>query len=50
VGKLRLPFVRDIMSPAMMEWRDRLKGAVDPEGIFAAQTPLEAPAAVAGVR
>jgi alkyldihydroxyacetonephosphate synthase len=40
VGKLRLPFVADIMSPASMEWRDRLKAALDPDGIFAAQTPL----------
>jgi alkyldihydroxyacetonephosphate synthase len=39
VGKLRLPFVQDIMSPAMMEWRERLKAALDPDGVFAAQTP-----------
>jgi len=41
VGKLRLPFVRDIMSPAMMEWRNRMKATLDPDGIFAAQSPLE---------
>jgi len=40
VGKLRLPFVADIMSPAMMEWRDQMKSALDPQGIFAAQSPL----------
>lgn len=42
VGKLRLPFVQDIMSPAMVEWRERLKAALDPEGVFAAQAPLDA--------
>jgi alkyldihydroxyacetonephosphate synthase len=47
VGKLRLPFVADIMSPASMEWRDRLKAALDPDGVFAAQTPLPAHAAAA---
>jgi len=41
VGKLRLPFVSDIMSPAMVVWRDRMKSALDPEGIFAAQLPLD---------
>ncbi|MEX1184720.1 MAG: FAD-binding oxidoreductase [Gemmatimonadota bacterium] len=41
VGKLRLPFVRDIMSPAMIAWRDRMKAALDPDGIFAAQSPLD---------
>ncbi len=41
VGKLRLPFVADIMSPAMREWRDQMKCALDPRGIFAAQLPLE---------
>jgi alkyldihydroxyacetonephosphate synthase len=40
VGKLRLPFVRDIMSPAMIEWRERMKAALDPEGVFAEQAPL----------
>jgi alkyldihydroxyacetonephosphate synthase len=40
VGKLRLPFVKDIMSPAMIVWRDRMKAALDPQGIFAAQVPL----------
>ena len=40
VGKLRLPFVKDIMSPAMVDWRDRMKAALDPQGIFAAQLPL----------
>jgi alkyldihydroxyacetonephosphate synthase len=39
VGKLRLPFVPDIMSPASMEWRARLKAALDPDGVFAAQAP-----------
>jgi hypothetical protein len=37
VGKLRLPFVPEIMSPAMIEWRERLKAALDPDGVFAAQ-------------
>jgi alkyldihydroxyacetonephosphate synthase len=40
VGKLRLPFVPDIMSPAGIEWRARLKAALDPDGVFAAQAPL----------
>jgi len=40
VGKLRLPFVKDIMSPAMVDWRNRMKKALDPQGIFAAQLPL----------
>jgi alkyldihydroxyacetonephosphate synthase len=40
VGKLRLPFVPDIMSPASIEWRARLKSALDPDGVFAAQAPL----------
>jgi alkyldihydroxyacetonephosphate synthase len=40
VGKLRLPFVKDIMSTAMVDWRDRMKAALDPQGIFAAQLPL----------
>jgi alkyldihydroxyacetonephosphate synthase len=40
VGKLRLPFVADIMSPAMIEWRERMKAALDPEGTFASQRPL----------
>lgn len=42
VGKLRLPFVQDIMSPTMVEWRERLKAALDPDGVFAAQSPLDA--------
>jgi alkyldihydroxyacetonephosphate synthase len=41
VGKLRLPFVNDIMSPAMVLWRQRMKSALDPQGIFAAQLPLD---------
>lgn len=41
VGKLRLAFVSDIMSPAMVCWRERMKVALDPQGIFAAQLPLE---------
>ena len=40
VGKLRLPFVPDIMSPASIEWRARLKAALDPDDVFAAQAPL----------
>jgi alkyldihydroxyacetonephosphate synthase len=40
VGKLRLPFVPDIMSPASIEWRVRLKAALDPDGVFATQAPL----------
>jgi alkyldihydroxyacetonephosphate synthase len=43
VGKLRLPFVKDIMSPAMIVWRDRMKEALDPKGIFAAQLSLTDP-------
>lgn len=41
VGKLRLPFVSDIMSPAMITWRDQMKSALDPDCIFAAQLPLD---------
>ncbi|HEX6574138.1 MAG TPA: FAD-binding oxidoreductase [Gemmatimonadaceae bacterium] len=41
VGKLRLPFVDDIMSPAMQTWREQMKAALDPQGLFAAQLPLE---------
>jgi alkyldihydroxyacetonephosphate synthase len=41
VGKLRLPFVRDVMSPAMITWRDQMKAALDPDDIFAAQLPLD---------
>jgi alkyldihydroxyacetonephosphate synthase len=41
VGKLRLPFVRDIMSPAMQSWREQMKFALDPQGVFAAQLPLD---------
>ena len=41
VGKLRLPFVNDIMSPAMQAWREQMKFALDPQGVFAAQLPLE---------
>ena len=40
VGKLRLPFVKDIMSPAMVSWRNSMKEALDPQGIFAAQLPM----------
>jgi alkyldihydroxyacetonephosphate synthase len=40
VGKLRLPFVKNIMSPAMVSWRESMKEALDPQGIFAAQLPL----------
>jgi len=43
VGKLRLPFVSDIMSPAMERWREQVKCALDPQNVFAAQLPLEAP-------
>lgn len=42
VGKLRLPFVSEIMSPAMLTWREQMKQALDPQGVFAAQLPLEA--------
>lgn len=42
VGKLRLPFVRDIMSPGMMRWREQMKCALDPGSVFAAQLPLGA--------
>ncbi len=41
VGKLRLRFVSDIMSPAMQRWREQLKCALDPGNVFAAQLPLE---------
>lgn len=41
VGKLRLPFVSDIMSPAMQSWREQMKCALDPQSVFAAQLPLE---------
>ncbi len=41
VGKLRLPFVSDIMSPAMQRWREQMKCALDPQRVFAAQLPLE---------
>jgi alkyldihydroxyacetonephosphate synthase len=41
VGKLRLPFVSDIMSPAMQAWREQMKFALDPQGVFGAQLPLE---------
>jgi alkyldihydroxyacetonephosphate synthase len=41
VGKLRLPFVSDIMSPAMIAWREQMKSALDSQGVFASQTPLE---------
>lgn len=53
VGKLRLPFVDDIMSPAMQAWREQMKLALDPQGVFAAQLPLESPDAAShsgGVR
>jgi alkyldihydroxyacetonephosphate synthase len=40
VGKLRLPFLPEIMSPATIEWRERLKAALDPDGVFAEQAPL----------
>jgi alkyldihydroxyacetonephosphate synthase len=42
VGKLRLPFLGEIMSPAMQTWREQMKFALDPQGVFAAQLPLEA--------
>ncbi len=41
VGKLRLPFISDIMSPAMQRWREQMKCALDPQNVFAAQLPLE---------
>lgn len=40
VGKLRLPFIADIMSPAMQLWREQMKSALDPQNVFAAQLPL----------
>jgi alkyldihydroxyacetonephosphate synthase len=49
VGKIRLPFVQDIMSPAMLEWRERLKSALDPDGIFAAQAAPETPPSISAV-
>jgi alkyldihydroxyacetonephosphate synthase len=42
VGKLRLAFIPEIMSPATIEWRERLKAALDPDGVFATQAPLHA--------
>ena len=42
VGKIRLPFVSDIMSPAMQRWREQMKSALDPQNVFAAQLPLDA--------
>jgi alkyldihydroxyacetonephosphate synthase len=41
VGKLRLPFVNEIMSPGMQRWREEMKHALDPQGVFGAQLPLE---------
>jgi alkyldihydroxyacetonephosphate synthase len=41
VGKLRLPFIQDIMSPAMQQWREQMKAALDPHNVFAAQLPLD---------
>ena len=29
------------MSPAMITWREQMKLALDPDGIFAAQLPLD---------
>ncbi len=40
VGKLRMPFIPQIMSPASMEWRARMKSALDPDGVFPAQSEL----------
>ena len=42
VGKLRLPFVSEIMSPAMQRWREQMKHALDPQNVFASQLPLDA--------
>lgn len=39
VGKLRLPFLDQIMSPTMRQWRDDMKATLDPTGVFAAQRP-----------
>jgi alkyldihydroxyacetonephosphate synthase len=50
VGKLRLPFVSDIMSPAMQRWREQMKCALDPEGVFGAQLPLESHEPVGAAR
>ncbi|MGK2962635.1 MAG: FAD-binding oxidoreductase [Gemmatimonadaceae bacterium] len=41
VGKLRLRFLSDIMSPAMQRWREEMKHALDPHNVFAAQLPLD---------
>jgi alkyldihydroxyacetonephosphate synthase len=50
VGKLRLPFVADVMSAATVEWRERMKQALDPDGLFAAQqTPSHGRPAVIAV-
>ncbi len=43
VGKLRLRFISDIMSPGMERWREQMKYALDPQNVFAAQLPLDAP-------
>jgi hypothetical protein len=29
------------MSPAMQSWREQMKFALDPQGVFAAQLPLD---------
>ncbi len=36
IGKLREPFLAEIMSPAMLEWSRRIKRAVDPSNVFGA--------------
>jgi alkyldihydroxyacetonephosphate synthase len=36
IGKLRAGFVPEIMSPGALEWRDRIKRAVDPDNLFGA--------------
>ncbi len=43
VGKLRLRFISDIMSPGMERWREQMKCALDPHNVFAAQLPLDSP-------
>jgi len=36
IGKHREDFLSEIMSPALLEWNRRAKGAVDPDNLFAA--------------
>lgn len=36
IGKIREPFLKQIKSPAMLEWNQRTKAALDPQNIFGA--------------